>query len=213
MELLETVPIPRSNEIVGMRFPIQYVVRPISDSFHDFRGYAGMVAGGVLRKGDKVIVLPGGQNSAITEITLAEKEYYEAYEGKSVSVQLADDIDICRGDMIIDAQHEKPQISQLISLTVCWFNQVHLRAGNRYIVRHTTRETQCIIKSIDFRINISTLQKETEIESLAMNDIAEITIKTASPLIFDSYKKNRTTGSLIFVDANTFETVGAGMIL
>ena len=212
MELLETVPVPRSRDNVGMRFPVQYVIRPISDSFHDFRGYAGMIAGGVAHKGDSVIALPGGQRTTITAITLADKELDAAPEGKSVTMQLADDIDVGRGDILVSADHEQPQIAQIMSLTVCWFNPTPMRAGNRYIIRHTTRETQGIIKSIDSRVNISALQKEAGIESLAMNDIAEITIKTASPLVFDPYKKNRTTGSLIFIDPNTFETVGAGMI-
>ena len=213
MELLETVPAPRSSNDVGMRFPVQYVIRPISDCFHDFRGYAGRVAGGVLKKGDDVVVLPGGQRTTISAITFADKELESAPEGKSVTVQLADDIDVGRGDMLVGANHEQPQISQTATLSVCWFNQTPMRADNRYIVRHATRETQGVIKSIDSRLNISTMQKETGIESLTMNDIAEITIKTASPLVFDPYKKNRTTGSLIFIDPNTFETVGAGMIL
>ena len=139
--------------------------------------------------------------------------FRSASEGISATLQIADDIDVGRGDMLVSADYEQPQIAQTVSLTVCWFNQTPMRCGNRYIVRHTTRETQSVIKSIDSRINIGTLQKETGAESLAMNDIAEITIKTASPLIFDPYKKNRATGSLIFIDANTFETVGAGMIL
>jgi sulfate adenylyltransferase subunit 1 len=136
-----------------------------------------------------------------------------AYEGQSVTVQLADDIDVGRGDMLVAADHEQPQISQSVSLTVCRFDANPMRAGNRYIIRHATRETQGIVTSINNRINISTLQRETGAESLAMNDIAEVTLKTASPLVFDPYKKNRTTGSLIFIDPNTFETVGAGMIL
>ena len=213
LELLETIPVPRSLNNVGVRFSVQHVIRPISDSFHDFRGYAGRVAGGVLHKGDSVVVFPSGQRSTVSAITLADKELDAAHEGQSVAVQLADDIDIGRGDLLVDADHEQPQISQSVSLTVCWFNQNPMRAGNRYIIRHATRETQGIIKNIDNRINISTLQKETGIESLAMNDIAEITLKTASPLVFDPYKKNRTTGSLVFIDPNTFETVGAGMIL
>ena len=212
MELLETVPVLKANDNDAMRFPVQYVIRPISDSFHDFRGYAGMIAGGVAQKGDKVVVLPGGQRTVINAVTFADKELDAVREGKSIAIQLADDIDVGRGDMIVSAEHEQPQISQTITLTVCWFNPKPMSAANRYIIRHTTRETQGIIKSIDNRINISTLQKETGVESITMNDIAEITLKTASPLVFDSYKKNRVTGSLVFIDPNTFETVGAGMI-
>ena len=212
LELLETITVKRSTKNIGLRFPVQYVIRPISDNFHDFRGYAGKVAGGTANRGDSIIALPSGQRSKITAITLAEKEIETAHEGVSAAIQLADDIDVGRGDLLVSADDEQPQISQTISLTVCWFNQTPLRAGNRYIIRHTTRETQGIVKSIDSRINISTMEKETGIENLVMNDIAEITLKTATPLVFDHYKKNRTTGSLIFIDQNTFETVGAGMI-
>ncbi len=213
MELLETVPIHGQQDTVGIRFPVQHVIRPISDSFHDFRGYAGRVAGGILRKGDSVIVLPNGQRTTISAITLADKEQDIAQEGTSVTVQFSDDIDVGRGDLLVSDDHEQPQISQSIRMTVCWFNQSPVNAGNRYIIRHTTRETQGIVTSIENRININTLEKETGIKSLVMNDIAEITLKTASPLVFDAYKINRATGSLIFIDQNTFETVGAGMIL
>ncbi|MCL2074456.1 MAG: GTP-binding protein [Marinilabiliaceae bacterium] len=213
MELLETIPVPRSDDYAGMRFPVQHIIRPISDNFHDFRGYAGMVSGGVLHKGENIIALPGGHRTSITAITLADKELEKAYEGKSIAVQLAHDIDVGRGNMLVSAEHEMPQISQTVLLNICWFNQTPMSVGNRYTIRHTTNETQGIVKSIDFRINISTMQKETDITKLEMNDIAEITLKTASPLVFDPYKKNRTTGSLIFIDPNTFETVGAGMII
>lgn len=213
MELLETIPVPRTQDTAGMRFPVQYVIRPVSDSFHDFRGYAGRVAGGTVRKGDSVAILPGGQQTVISAVTFAETELDAACEGQSVTVQLADDIDVGRGDMLVAAEGERPQVLQSVPLAVCWFNANPMRAGNRYIIRHATRETQGIVKSIDCCININTLQRETGVESLAMNDIAEITLKTASPLVFDAYKKNRATGSLIFIDPNTFETVGAGMIL
>ena len=212
MKLLETVSIVQAQDNVGMRFPVQYVIRPISDNFHDFRGYAGRVAGGILRKGDKITVMPRGQYSTVASITLAGEEQDIAYEGESVAVQLSDDIDAGRGDIIINAGHEQPQVSQLIELTVCWFNENPMRAGSRYTIRHTTNETQGIVKTINNRVNINTLQRETGVESLVMNDIAEVTLKTSSPLVFDAYKKNRNTGSLIFIDPNTFETVGAGMI-
>ncbi|MDR2036823.1 MAG: GTP-binding protein [Bacteroidales bacterium] len=212
MELLETVPITQTKDSIGLRFPIQYVIRPISDNFHDFRGYAGRVAGGILRKGQSIVILPRGQHSTVAAITLADKEQEMACEGESVTVQLSDDIDVGRGDLIVSADHELPRFSQSISVMVCWFNENPMRTGNRYIIRHMTHETQGIVKSIDSRININTLQKETNIESLVMNDIAEVTLKTASPLVFDPYQNNRTTGCLIFIDPNTFETVGAGMI-
>jgi len=159
LELLETIPVPRALNTVGLRFPVQYVIRPNSDSFHDFRGYAGRVAGGTLRKGDKVTVTPGGQQTTISAVTFAETELDAASESQSVTVQLADNIDVGRGDMLVSADREQPQISQSVLLTACWFSQTPMRIGSRYIIRHATQETQGIVKNIDCRININTLQK------------------------------------------------------
>lgn len=212
MEHLETVPVGNDDSSAGFRFPVQYVIRPISDRFHDFRGYAGRVASGTIKAGDSVVALPRGQRTTVRAINLEKRELSSVHAGESVSIQLSDDIDIGRGDLIVSAEGLQPTVAKQLSVTVCWFNERPMRQGNRYIVRHATQEAPCIVNSIDSRININTLQQETGIEELKMNDIASVTIKTASPLVFDPYKINRVTGSLILIDPNTFETVGAGMI-
>lgn len=212
MEVLETMPLDFKQDKGEVRFPVQYVIRPISDKFHDFRAYAGRMSGGVLRKGDAVKVLPSGQVSKVAAITQATLELEEACTPDSVAIQLADDIDVSRGDLIVGADGRQPHVSQDVTMTVCWFNSMPLRVGGRYIIRHMARETQGIVKQIVNRVNINTLEKETGVESLVMNDIATVVIKTATPLAFDAYGDNRVTGSLIFIDQDTFETAGAGMI-
>ncbi|MDR0814317.1 MAG: GTP-binding protein [Bacteroidales bacterium] len=211
MELLENTPIDHKLNTEMMRFPVQYVIRPISDKFHDFRGYAGRLSGGILKKGDAVTVLPSGLRSTVAAINQCDKELDDSFTPDSITVQLTDDIDVSRGDMIV-GDSDQPVVSQDITMMVCWFNERPLLLRNKYIIMHTTRETVGIVKSINTLVNINTLEAETGGDSLKMNDIASITIKTAQPLVFDSYKQNRTTGSLIFVDPDTFETVGAGMI-
>jgi sulfate adenylyltransferase subunit 1 len=213
LELLETIPIDHKLNMKDVRYPVQYVIRPISDRFHDFRGYAGRMSGGILKKGDAVIALPSGLKSNIASISQAEKEIEAAYTPDSVIIRLTDDIDVGRGDLLAGVSGKQPSVSQDLQMTVCWFNQKPLKEGNRYIIRHTTKETQGIVKQINSRININTLRHENGVEQLNMNDIAVITIKTAAPLVFDPYTENRTTGSLIFIDPGTFETAGAGMIL
>lgn len=212
MSLLEHVSIDHKFVSRDMRLPVQYVIRPMSDEFHDYRGYAGRVAGGVIRKGDPIIVLPSGIRSTISAINQAEKEVDYAPMSDSVAVQLANDIDISRGDIIVGANDKQPTVDQNVTLTVCWFNQKPLRVGDKYMIRHMSHDTQGIIKSINTRINVNTLEQESGVDQLAMNDIASITIKTAAPLVFDPYTENRTTGSLIFIDPSSFETMGAGMI-
>jgi sulfate adenylyltransferase subunit 1 len=212
MELLEITPIDHKRNIPVVRLPVQYVIRPISDKFHDFRGYAGRLSGGTLKKGDAVTALPSGQRTTVASINQCDKELDETFTPDSITVQLTDDIDISRGDMLV-GDGEQPAVSQGITMMVCWFNERPLRVRNRYIILHTTRETVGIVQRINTLININTLAHEPGGDTLQMNDIASISIRTAQPLVFDAYKKNHTTGSLIFVDPDTFETVGAGMIL
>jgi sulfate adenylyltransferase subunit 1 len=212
MNMLETVVTEHRTDIADMRFPVQYVIRPVSDKFHDFRGYAGRLSGGVLKKGDAVTVMPSRQRSTVAAINQCDKELDEAFTPDSITVQLTDDIDVSRGDIIV-GEGETPSVSQDIRTMVCWFNENPLHVNNKYIIMHATKETVAIVKNIENVVNINTLEPETGGTTLKMNEIASIRIKTAQPLVFDSYKKNRTTGSLIFVDVNTFETVGAGMII
>ncbi|MCC8035040.1 MAG: GTP-binding protein [Rikenellaceae bacterium] len=211
MEILETTHVEHRSES-AFRFPVQYVIRPQSDNFHDFRGYAGRIAGGVVRQGDKVTVLPSGRTSVVTSIFHSDRQLDQASSPQSVSICLVDDIDISRGDILVATDQTQPAVSKDVTMTVCWFNENPLAVGGKYIIRHATRETVGIVKSIGNKIDVNTLGLETGVTYLNMNDIATVTIRTAQPLVFDDYERNRTTGSLIFVDKDTFETCGAGMI-
>ncbi len=213
LEYLETVPIDHKSGPAEFRYPVQYVIRPISDKYRDFRGYAGRVASGTLRVGDRVKVLPSGQESTVKRLSQAEEELDEIFAPLSVTIQLNDEIDISRGDILVKADEPQPQISQDVKVDVCWFNENPLQLRKKYIIRQETFETVGLVREIVSRRNINTLEKETGVTSLNMNDIAEISVHTASPLVFDSYRHNRVTGSLIFIDPDTNETVGAGMIL
>jgi len=212
LELLETMSIEKDENLIDPRFPVQYVVRPQSDKFHDYRGYAGRVASGFFKQGQEVMVLPAMLKSKIEKIHSFETEFSEAMPPMSVNMTLADDIDISRGDMIV-AVDNLPVIQQDIELMICWLNEKPLQLNGKYSVKHTSRDVKCIIKSIDFKIDVNTQQQDYEDKNIRMNDIAKIQIKTTKPLFFDSYKKNRQTGSLILIDEATNVTVGAGMIL
>jgi sulfate adenylyltransferase subunit 1 len=208
---LEDVHIGSDENLVDCRFPVQYVIRPRSDKYHDYRGYAGKIASGIFKPGDSVIVLPSGFTTTIKTIESPQGEIDEAFPPMSVVMQLADDLDISRGDMLV-RPHNTPFISQDIDCMVCWMNTKPLNPGTRYIIRHTTREIKGIIKEIQYKIDINTLHRISEVTSLALNEIGRITIRAAQPLFFDSYEHNRTTGSIILIDETTNETVGAGMI-
>lgn len=218
LEFLETVPVSKSASSVetevqrAFRFPVQYVIRPISSRFPDFRGYAGRVASGVIHVGDRVKVLPSGLESVVSHITQATEELAEAAPPQSITLQLTDDIDISRGDIIVKASEPQPYQEQDLRLDVCWFNEQPLQPRSKYIVRQTTRDTLAVVRTINYRRNINTLEKEPGVAQVKMNDIAEVTIHTAQPLVFDDYRLNRITGSVIFIDPDTNETVGAGMI-
>ena len=211
--LLETVPVGRvSTRREALRLPVQYVIRPFSERFHDFRGYAGRLSGGSLRKGDEVEVLPSGSRSKVSALYFADKELDEAFAPQSVTVVLADDIDIGRGDLIVRTDQSRPIVSQDILLTVCWLREEPLQIGKRYLIRQATGETIGIVKEISYRIDIGTQQRIAPAADLKMNDIARIRLRTAQPLAFDAYTQNRITGSLVFIDPDTNDTVGAGMI-
>lgn len=211
LEFLETVPV-REDSDATFRFPVQYVIRPISSRFPDFRGYAGRVASGTIHVGDHIRVLPSGLESVVTRVTQAEAELTEARSPESITLQLSDDIDISRGDLIVLNDQPQPQTAQDFHVDVCWFNERPLLPRGRYIVRQATNETLGIVRTINYRRNINTLEREPGVSQLQMNDIADITLHTATPLIFDSYQENKVTGSIILIDPDTNETVGAGMI-
>ena len=194
------------------RFPVQFIVRPHRSEFHDYRGYAGRVSGGSFRVGDAVTILPSRTRSVITAIDAGTTSLEVAASPESVTLRLADNVDISRGDMIVRSDDTPPTLSAQVTLMVCWLNHQPLRTGGRYIVRHTSDETVAIIQKVHYKIDIQTLSQLTDEVRVDMNDIACIRIKTLRPLKFDSYSANRITGSLVLIDENTFETVGAGMI-
>ncbi len=211
MYLLENIYIGSDENLIDCRFPVQYVIRPRSDAHHDYRGYAGKIASGVFKPGDAVKVLPSGFSTKIKTIESPSGFIQEAFPSLSVVMQLEDDLDISRGDMIV-REHNLPTIDQDIDLMVCWMSSKPLVCGKRYCIRHTTKEVKGIIQSIYYKLDINTLHRIEQVHELCLNDIGRITIHTSQPLFFDSYRKNRTTGSLIFIDEATNETVGAGMI-
>lgn len=212
LSLLETTHISSDHNHTDPRLPVQYVIRPQSHEIHDYRGYAGRVAGGVFHPGDRVKVLPSGFKSRIKSIDTYEGPIEEAFAPLSVTVTLEDDIDISRGDMIIQ-EDEKPEVSQDVDLMVCWMHERPLMLNGKYAVKHTTRDTRCVVKSVKYKLNINNLSHDEEDKKVRMNDIARVTLRTTQPLFFDPYTRNRITGSLILIDEGTNETVGAGMIL
>ncbi len=212
LDFLETVQLPEEAED-RMRFPVQYVIRPISTKFPDFRGYAGRLAEGTVKKGDKIKVYPSEMTSTVTGIYLGEKELEVSVCPESVDITLSDDIDISRGDVIVSESGIQPKMEQEVLLNVCWFRNSPLQQGKKYVIRHIAQQTLGIVKEIEYKIDINTREKQYGVDKLVMNDIARVRIKTADPLVFDYYKENRTMGSLIFIEEGTNDTVGAGMIV
>ncbi|MBI1224038.1 MAG: sulfate adenylyltransferase subunit CysN [Bacteroidetes bacterium] len=209
---LENVHIGSDYNFIDTRFPVQYVIRPYNDDFHDYRGYAGRIAGGIIRKGDQVMVLPSGFTSTVEKIDTADGEITEAFPPMSVTLLLKDDIDISRGDMIVRANNQ-PDATQDIDLRICWFNEKPLQLRGKYEIRHTTQTVRCIVQEIQYKMDVNTLHRNLEDKDIKMNDIARISIRTTKPLFVDPYSKNRITGSVIMVDEGTNETVAAGMII
>jgi len=212
LNLIETIEIKKNKNPENQRFPVQTIIRPQTEEFHDYRGYAGRVAGGIFRPGDEVTVLPSLRKSKIRSIDMFGKTLSESIAGDSVAISLEDQIDISRGDMLV-ASSDIPVISQDINLMICWFNERPMKVGGRYLIRVNSNEAGCVVKSVKYRMNIDTLEHDFENIAINMNDIAQISIKTSKPVFFDTYKKNNITGSMIFIDEGTNETVAAGMIM
>jgi sulfate adenylyltransferase subunit 1 len=212
MYSLEHLHISNDEDFTDPRFPVQYVVRPNSDEFHDYRGYAGRVAGGVFSKGEKVMVLPSGFSTQIKSIDFMQESMEMAFPPQSVTITLEDDIDISRGDMIVK-ENNLPQVGQDITAMICWLNEKPMRPGAKYWIRHTTREARCIVKEVNYKIDINSLEKNYGDKQIGLNEIAEVILRTTQPLFYDSYRKNRITGSLVLVDEGTNETICAGMIV
>jgi sulfate adenylyltransferase subunit 1 len=209
---LENVHIASDYNFVDCRFPVQRVIRPQSDQYHDFRGYAGRIEGGIFKPGDEVLALPSGFSTKIKSIETLDGPIDEAFPPQNVVMNLEDEIDISRGDMIVKPNNQ-PQIGQDIEMMLCWLNERKIVLGGKYGIRHTTKEARCIVKEIRYKVDINTLHKNEDDLSLGLNEIGRIQVRTTKPFFYDSYKKNRGTGSVILVDENTNETVGAGMII
>ena len=210
--ILENIHVGSDLNHLDPRFPVQYVIRPQSDEFHDYRGYAGRVAGGVFRKGDRVVVLPSGFATTIEAIDGYKEELKEAYPPMSVTIRLADDIDISRGDMIVK-ENNVPEISQDVDVMVCWMSEKAMQTRMKYHLKHTTNDVKCMVKEIKYKVDVNTLNRIEDGNELKMNEIARVTLRTTKPLYFDSYRQNRQTGSLILIDEATNNTVGVGMIV
>jgi sulfate adenylyltransferase subunit 1 len=212
LTLLETIHISSDCNHMDRRFPVQYVIRPQSTDYHDYRGYAGRIAGGVFRKGDAVKILPSGLTSQIKSIDNYQTPLKEAFAPMSVTLTLEDEIDISRGDMIVGAD-DQPTVSQDVDIMVCWLNEKKLALNGKYALKHATKDVRCVVKGVKYKLDINTMEQQTDDTEINMNDIARITLRTTQPLIFDSYSRNRTTGSVILIDEATNTTVGAGMII
>jgi sulfate adenylyltransferase large subunit len=208
---LENVHVASDRDLVDARFPVQYVVRPKSDEYHDYRGYAGRVAGGVIKPGDEVLVLPSGMTSKVSEIDLFDKELDEAFPPMSVTIRLEDDVDVSRGDMICRPQNA-PKPSQDIDAMICWMSPTPLKPRQKLSIKHTTRTARTMIKDVQYRLDVNSLHRDLETKELALNEIGRVQLRTTVPLLCDPYEKNRTTGSFILIDEATGVTVGAGMI-
>jgi len=211
LSLIETIKIKKNKNSHEARFPVQTVIRPLSTKYHDYRGYAGRVSGGTFRTSDEVTILPSMLKSKISGIYIIKEKLNEVNTGDSVTITLEDHLDISRGNLIVKSE-ELPVIGQDINLMACWFSEKPLRIGGKYLVRNYSNETQCVIKSVNYRMNINILEEDDSENDVRMNDIANISIRTAKPLYYDSYRKNNITGSLIFIEEGTNETVASGMI-
>ncbi len=212
MYYLENVHIASDHNFIDCRFPVQYVIRPNTDAYHDYRGYAGRVAGGIFKKGDEVMLLPSGFTTRIARIDTADGEVEEAFPPMSVTILLEGAFDLGRGDMIV-RENNAPIVGQDIEVMLCWFNERPLQLRGKYALMHTTQEVRCMVKEIRYKLDINTLHRNMDDLHIGMNDIARVHLRTTKPLFYDPYRRNRNTGSLILIDEHTNETVAAGMII
>jgi bifunctional enzyme CysN/CysC len=208
---LEHVHVASDRNLVDTRFPVQYVIRPQSDAFHDYRGYAGTIASGVLRPGDEIQVLPSGLTTTIAAIDGPRGPVTEAFAPMSVTVRLTDDLDVSRGDLICRPANA-PRVSQDLDAMVSWMADEPLRAGRRIAVKHTTRSVRAVVKELQYRLDVNTLHRDTHADGLGLNDIGRVRLRTTQPLFVDDYARNRVTGRFILIDEATNATVGAGML-
>ncbi len=208
---LETVHIAGDRNLIDVRFPVQWVIRPQSDEHPDYRGYAGTVAGGILKPGDDVVVLPSGFQTKIERIETYDGPVEEAYAPMAVTVHLADDLDVSRGDMIC-RPNNRPSVGQDLDAMICWMTDRPLKPRGRYAIKHTTRWARAMVTELQYRLDVNTLHRHDDPAELGLNDIARVRLRTTAPLFYDAYQRNRSTGSFILVDEATHETVAAGML-
>jgi sulfate adenylyltransferase subunit 1 (EFTu-like GTPase family) len=212
LELLETIEIAADRNLADRRFPVQWVIRPMSDAHHDYRGYAGAVAGGVWRAGDDVVVLPSGRRTRVAAVETLDGELDEAIAPQSVTIRLEDDVDVGRGDMLADPERP-PAVARELIAEVCWMSEQPLRPGARLGVKHTTRAVRAVVDELVSVVDMHTLEDRPTPERLELNDLAVVRLRLSEPLAVDPYTRNRATGSFILIEESTNDTVAAGMVL
>ncbi len=213
MYYLENVHIASDHNFIDVRFPVQFVIRPYNDEYHDFRGYAGRIAGGVIKQGDDVLLLPSGFSTKVAKIHGPEGEQKEAFPPQSVTIEIADDFDLSRGDMIV-RKNNQPEVTQDLDIMLVWFDSDNtLRVNGKYTLMHTTQTIRCVIKQLRYKLDINTLHRDESNPDIKMNDVARVVLRTTKPVFADSYSKNRITGSVILVDEGSNNTVAAGMVI
>jgi sulfate adenylyltransferase subunit 1 len=211
LEFLEEVAIDHDVNTSDFRFPVQWVCRPQTNEYHDFRGFAGRIEGGEISVGDAVTILPSGRTTTVKEIVTYDGNLATAFAPQSVTLTLNDEIDISRGDMFVKTSAHAPKVEKEFEATLCWLAEAPLDRNRKYLVKHTTRSAKCLFSRLDYRVDVNTLEQHA-VEKLNMNDIARVAIKVQSPLVFDSYDIDRSTGSFIVIDEASNNTVAAGMI-
>jgi sulfate adenylyltransferase subunit 1 len=211
LTILENVELTSDINLTDARFPVQYVIRPQTDDLHDYRGYAGKLTSGILKVGDKISVLPAGHKSTIKLIEKDGKSIDEAFAPQSVIVHLSDEIDISRGDVIVKEGNE-PTVTQDIEVILCWMDAKAMEVGSKYLIQHNNKQIRCAVKGIEYKLDVNTLEKQTNIVSAQLNDVCKVTLKTARPIAVDSYHKLRTNGGAILIDETSYVTVGACII-
>ncbi len=209
---LETVFIASDRNLIDPRFPVQYVIRPKAAEYHDYRGYAGRIDGGVFRPGDEVVVLPSGLTTTVASIDTFEGQIDEAFAPMSVTLRLTDDIDVSRGDLICRPNNQ-PTVGQDLDAMVCWMTEKPLRVGDFCHLKHTTRWVRAVVRDINYRLDVNTLHRDEAAAELGLNDVGRVSLRVTQPLFYDSYRRNRQTGSFILADEGSNVTAGAGMLL
>lgn len=210
LDHLETVELENTINLEKARFPVQYVIRPQSEEYHDYRGYAGKITSGIYKVGDSVTVLPSGTESKISAIEIDQKQVEEAFAPQSVILHLENNIDISRGDLIVKS-NDLPNLQQELEVLVCWMGDKPLKSGSKYLIQNNTTQVKAVIKDIEYKLDVNTLEKH-KVEQVSLNEIVKLKLKTAKPFAFDSYKDLASNGGIIFIDETSFVTVGAGLI-